>query len=430
MALDPLATAPVTPQNKEDDKATNYNEIVQQLLGFPIENPTLGGGTEIQQLGLGVADIARSDRFGRASVGSDVFGGLLNAELSARRRPVSIVDQLLLANQFGSVLPLSQLGDRALTPRTNPALGSILDELMRFISGENIPSVSAQQGGEAPGQQVPDDPQPTATSFGDSRDALLALQGGDQEASQAILRREAGLPPVKLAHGGTLTVDTRRRKTVGTSVAGPATVVDSSGQAAAVIGEAGGAETVSNVEQITNTPHITPQDQLAPPVQSRTFGGPGTEFAQNQPGTGQFLGQPRDVLFRMEAIREALANTGFGNAISDSQALQIAQRPEDFNEFTGQEFNPTASSARLLGGALTADQRFSDPLVRALARGRAPNAAETTAQEFAALPPDMRNVLIDIIGVDQLPGFLFAVGQGTPTGRGGVRHQAAGGVRV
>jgi hypothetical protein len=357
-------------------------------------------------------------------VGTDVFSGLLNAELSARRRPVGIVDQLLLANEFGTVLPLSQLGDRNLSPRTNPALGQLFDMLKEFIS-RAVP-------GEAPRTQIEQElaqaTQAAPAAPGGSRGALLALQGGDEQAAQALLREEAGLSPVMMQGGGTLTVDPRRARTAGTSIAGPATVVDRIGQTAAVIGEGTGSESISNVDPIS-TPFLPSQESLAPQPVARTRP-PASGFAPPGGAEGlsvfQFADQPRDVQARIQQILETMRP----GALTPAQIVAIAQRPQAFEQFTQVETDPRAQASRLLGGAITADQRFGDPLVRALGRGRAPNAAEITAQEFSRLPPDLRDALVGIIGEDQLAGFLFSVGQGTPAGVRGVGQRAAGGVRV
>ena len=142
---------------------------------------------------------------------------------------------------------------------------------------------------------------------------------------------------------------------------------------------------------------------------------------------------PRDVQFRLDALRGLIGpDTGFAKLPGQlgGSLLDIAQRPGDFERMIGQEPNARATAARLLAGGIQQDVRFRNPLVRSLALGQAPTSANISAQEFAALPPDFRDALIGIIGEDQLPGFLFAVGQGTPTARGGVRQLAAGGVRV
>lgn len=394
---------------------------------FPIQNPTIGGGTAFNDIVARLLGTLSSDQFGRASVGTDVFSGLLNAELAARRRPVGIVDQLLLANEFGSVLPLSQLGDRNLSPRTNPALGQIFNTLQEFIS-RAVPGESPQTAIENEIAQATQ-PAPAAPTSGGSRGALLALQQGDAQAAQALLREEAGLPPVMMQAGGTLTVDPRRARTAGRSIAGPATVVDRIGQTAAVIGEGGEAESVgvgaiTDPGAVSTTTGGVPRPTASPErtrPQAGDFAPPGADRS-----VFQFLNQPRDVTFRIQQILE----TGAGQNLSPQQILAIAQRPEAFGRFTEAPFDPRVSASRLLGGAITQDQRFANPLVRSLARGRPPTAAEITAQEFAALPPDLRDALVGIIGEDQLAGFLFSVGQGTPTGRSGVRQAAAGGVRV
>ena len=295
-----------------------------------------------------------------------------------------------------------------------------------------------------PVPQTPQAPSGDVNQSGnvDSIDTLLLLQ------------KEAGLlddqfNPVGLAHGGTLNVDPRRAQTSGTSIAGPATVVDRLGKTAAVIGEGGGQETISNVQPTTAGhqqgpgavdlglhsagPTVPVNRPSSPGVPSRVFGDFATDF---QPGVGQFTGLPRDVALRLQEILNNVRGAGptFGAALDPREALQIAQRPADFEQFTGMERDPIAQAravaARGLAQGIQQDVRFGNPLVRQLALGRSPTPADFTAREFSDLGPFNRDVLSSIIGPDLLPEFLFAIQQGTPQGRGGVRQLAAGGVRV
>ncbi len=400
---------------------------------FPIQNPTIGGGTAFNDIVAQLLATLSGDRFGRASIGTDLFSQILGAETAARRRPVGIIDQLLLANEFGSVMPLSQIGGgrlAALGGRTSSSLGELFKTLTQFAGGANAPDPAPVATAPAPTSA----PRPTAQELLQQSAGLIP---GEGTAKDALLQmqRDAGLLPLQMAHGGTLTVDPRRKKTQGTSLAGPATVVDRQGQAAAVIGEGRSPESVT----------VSPATIGGPPTTAPTGPAFGPGFVPrglpSNPPAGGFapdatgdlfglLGQPRDVTFRLQEILRLAGGFGSYGNLDPARALAIAQRPGDFEAFTGQESDPKAVASRLLGGAITADQRFQNPLVKALALGRAPTSAQITGREFADLPPDLRDALIGIIGEDQLPGFLFAVQQGTPTGRSGIGFQQAGGVRV
>ena len=66
-------------------------------------------------LGVDLLGTLAQERQGRAGTAQNLFSELLGAEREARRRPVSLVDQLALAGQFGSVMPLSQLDSEQLS---------------------------------------------------------------------------------------------------------------------------------------------------------------------------------------------------------------------------------------------------------------------------------------------------------------------------
>lgn len=508
---------------------------------FPITNPLIGGGTALNDIVAQLAGPSVSDVFGRAQIGSGLFGNLLQQQLQAAQRPISIVDQLLLGGQFGTTLPFSQLTPQKaaqISQPSPPGLQNLFQSLSSFAQGAlpqsqvaflmrdeqgaptqavvripgggldivDIPAgegnqvvqgragpfnlnlddirrldIQAQQRLQQEFRNQPDrDPQEIidftrrvggiqADQFlrdvldqrrriGDTSQPLQQPQGvqGDFNQDQRvdskdaaiILQREAGLIPGMQA-GGTLRVDPRRAQTSGSSIAGPAIVVDRLGQPAAQIGEGQGSETVSNVIPFdpTSSPQITPQEELRPGIgeapgqvvplnRPRPTGRPSMilgDFATDlEPGVQQFMGLPRDVAFRLQSIMDTIRGTQFESRIDPRVALQIAQRPGDFEQFTGIERDPIqqarAVAARGLAGGLQQDVRFGDPFVKALSLGLPPTPMTFSAREFQDLGPFNQDILRSIIGPQNFPSFAFAVGQGTPTGRSGVRQ--AGGVRV
>lgn len=105
---------------------------------FPIANPTVGGGTAFNDIVAQLLATLSQAQGQRAGVGADIFSTLLQAETAARRRPASMVDQFFLANEFGSLMPLSQIDPgrlQQLGARTNPALGSLFESLRGFAQG-------------------------------------------------------------------------------------------------------------------------------------------------------------------------------------------------------------------------------------------------------------------------------------------------------
>lgn len=481
-------------------------------------NPTIGGGTAFNDIVAQLLATLGETTGQRAQVGAGLFSDLLSAQTAARRRPVNIVDQLLLANEFGSTMPLSQIpGGRLASQfgvRENPALGNLFDIVSGFAQGalpqaraifverdaagniksayfrlpngdlERVPippgaqGIRTIQGRSGPFNINFDD----VNNFGaaaeqsfqerlamattpeqrqqliDQRNAALQLQAeqfnrdfleqrrpdlappaagpttgvqGDIDRSGAvdsrdaalILQQEAGLldenfNPIGAAQmqsGGNFKVDPLRATTAGQSIAGPATVVDRLGKPAAVIGEG---RTAENVAVTAKQPLPAKQP---PPTNFPTVA------AGDMTKAEQIAALSRGGQFRLAELQRRFPGMNF------QDLLGPAGSPGKFNEqlgITDSEQLARAQASQLLGGAIESDIRFQNPLVRALALGRAPTSAELNAREFAALPPDLRDALIGVIGEDQLPGFLFALGAGTPVGRGGVRQATVGGVRI
>lgn len=377
---------------------------------FPIENITIGGGGGFNQIVAQLLGTLADTRARRAQVGGGIFSDVLAAQTAARRRPVNIVDQLALASQFGSTLPLSQVSPERLSEiggRTDPRLNTLFDTLMTFVGGANPPAGSEPgavlQRLEEFQRAAPDVPTETALGIARRPEDFL---------------RFVGAPPAQMQRGGSLVADPRQARTTGAGTTGitaaaPVRMVDANQQTVAVAGE-GGAREQLNVEPL---PIGLGGDGVAPRTQS-----PPTGESGFSPGTLAAL--DRDIRFRLEEFMRAAPG------VDPKTALGVAERPGDFERFVGAESDPRAVAARLLGGGIQQDIRFQDPLVRALSLGQAPTSATLSAGEFAALPPDFRDSLISIIGEDQLPGFLFALQQFTPTGASGVRGRAAGGVRV
>lgn len=495
---------------------------------FPIANPTVGGGTAFNDIVAQLLATLSQAQGQRAGVGADIFSTLLQAETAARRRPVNIVDQLLLAGEFGSVMPLSQIsGDRLaqLGGRTSSDLSSLFDSLRGFAQGAipqgqvsnlfrdaqgnptqavvrlpngqleiiDIPEgqgVQTLQGRTGPFGLNLDDIGRLDQQLRAQMQQALRTQPGNQQAvtdfiarqsqlEQERLRQEAlgqraegagsAREPVQFQRGGSLVADPRRATTTGGGTTGiraaaPVRMVDANQQTIGIAGEGARPERLNidplpvglgGSRQPSAVPRPIPPEFGGPiplpgaPTLPGTVGIPSTDpvSGEGQPGfprppsTGPLPpwwprpGMPpdtsldpsfgRDVRFRFQDILERFPG------MDEKTALQFAQDPASFDRFLGSPTSdPRAVAARLVGGATQADVRFQDPLVRALSLGRAPTSAELSAHEFSALPPDIRDALIGVIGEDQLPGFLFALQAGTPTGVSGARSRAVGGVRV
>lgn len=391
---------------------------------FPIQNPIVGGGTAFNDI---VAQLMRSladTRAQRAQVGGGLFSEVLGAETAARRRPVNIVDELLLASEFGSTMPLSQVSPERLSQlggRTNPALGQLFDTLMTFARGANPPAGSEPgavlQRLEEFQRAAPDVPTETALGIARRPEDFLRFVG-------------APASPVQMRHGGSLVADPRRALTTGAGTtgiqaAGPVSLVDRNRQTVAVAGEGARPERLT-VDPLPIGLGGSGQARTQTRQPEHTFDAIDRLAAEQAGGFSPETraGFDRDVRFRLEEFMRRAPG------VNPKTALGIAQRPGDFERFVGVESDPRAVAARLLGGGIQSDVRFQDPLVRALALGQAPTSATLSSAEFSALPPDLMQALIGIIGEEQLPGFLFALQQFTPTGASGVRRGAAGGVRV
>jgi hypothetical protein len=480
--------------------------------GFPITNPTVGGGTAFNDIVAQLIGALGDQRTQRAQVGTDIFSQLLGAETAARRSPVGIIDQLMLAQEFGTINPLSQLGPERLSQfgvNVNPALGNLFDTIRSFAQGA-LPQATVQNVIRREGQpdqvvvRLPDGsieiiPVGTGTqvvqgrsgpfnvNFDDverfnqraselleqqlaglpeaqrafmleqlgilgetaaQRQESLAdrfrnvspenRQGLIEEASQVLehplgfgggstgqppaglqgdlnrdqvvnakdaailLQRDAGLlddnfqPVAQLAHGGSVSVDPRARTSSDNTIAGPATIVDRLGQRKAVIGEAGGRETVSNV---------------------RPVGRP------TQPG--------RTPLSRPAQADPSLQ--GLARQVSGPVAQTQGDGGIDTPPATPQDLNALQIAAAGLGAALKGDFRFQGPFVNQLVSGQRPSPTSITMRQLRELHrsnPEAFQALQGIIGVDQFPLWLNSVALGTPTGRGNIGFAAAGGVRV
>ncbi len=381
-----------------------------------IGSPTIGGGTAFQAILADMLGLISEDTRGRAEVGLGLFGGLLESELSARRRPVSIVDQLLLSDEFGTQLPLSQLPperSRAFGIREpNPLLGELRDSLGDFATGrdarfeqfwESFANAPRERGGILFGESDPRGRWINSLRFVDMvgvqhvpEIARRVSEAGADELGRRLLRHFSSADtPRQMQAGGTITVVPGQKRTQGDRVAGPVTITDRTGKAVAVAGEGTNPETINVVPQGSEA---SSQREIPPDLE-------------------------RDVRFRLEEI---LRRAPF---ISLQQALSAASTPESFEPFLDSPTDPRTVASRLLGGGLSADLRFTDPFVRALVLGRAPTPSELTARDVTTLSPFNRDILAGVVGEEQFPQFLFELGLLSPTGTQ-VRQGTVAGLRV
>lgn len=402
------------------------------------EDLTIGGGTAFQELLLALLGQLGGQQTARADAGLGLLGPLVNAELEARRNPIGIIDQLMLGQEFGSVLPLSQLGSERLTQfgiRPSGMIGDIAQSVAGFAQGAipqsrilNVfggpnPQILVRHASGAT-ELIPFDQslvgQGVATlsgrdgPFSISREDLARIQQQQQQGLSGLgpqAKKAIGVAgakelerlridiagqrqePVSMAAGGKLIIDPQRRRTVGTSVAGPVRIIDSQGRTAATAGEAG-------TESLTVQPRARLATQDVSPLTSRI---------------GE-LSRPEQ--FRFDDL------VGTNPALNPRWAAAIARRPGEFARRGGLPLDPLQQAAWLLAGNVGSDVRFRDPFVRSLSLGRVPGLADVSVPELAQLPPRLQQVLASIMGTDLFSDLLA----GAPSGLPGVRRRAIGSV--
>lgn len=394
---------------------------------FPISNPTIGGGTAFTGLLAEFLSQLGQQRLGRASIAQDLFSNLFGAQMEATRRPISLVDQLLLSGQVGNIFPLSQAGPEELrrftTPTRNPLLENLMNRLDIFSRGALTPSEQREER-----LRSRPEVQSAVNRFG--RGGTVADIG---RAVQGFQR------------GGRLIVDPRKRRGVD-SVAGPVSIFDRQGEPVGVAGEGGRPETI-DIRPIVGG---GAQRRISP----QTGGALDTERGISPLPTGGVLEQrrgitplptggvlapldraapqvptrdvvlSRDEQFRLEELQRVRPDLPF------EQAVAIARNPAGLEALAGIETEPRTAAARLIANALSADQRFGDPFVRSLALGRAPApGVEATMADLMGLSPDLLGSLQSVIGPGLLPQFLFELSAFTPTGTR-TRGAVTGGVRL
>jgi len=359
--------------------------------GFSLPNLTLGGGSEWTQQLMQLLDSLGQQRNVRAGLGQDLFGQLLGAQLEANRRPISLVDQLLLSGQVGSTSPLSQAGQEQIGRYTSRPQSNLLGDLQRRLEMFSI-------GALTPTQQVQE---------GFAPDTGIRLSDQQRRYIEALARgtgREPGRfadEPRQMQYGGRMRIDPSAPISTRTTAAGPASVIDRTGRPVALLGEAGRAETMNVTGQAKGT---------TGGGTATTFGGEGQAVAQDV--EAQRIAKLRpDERIRYDEITRLHPELPFQTRLS------TAQRPGDFEQWVGQTTDPRAAGARLIGGAISGDTRFSPGLLRSLALGRAPSPGELTARDFASLPPDIQDSLASVIGPDLMRQFLFELSNFTPQGR-------------
>ena len=344
------------------------------MAGFSIPNQTIGGGSTFTAFLLQLLEQLGNQRNFRAGLGSDLFSNVLNRQLEAARSPINLVDRLLLSGEVGSINPLSQASQEQLgrfTSRPQNDAGDLFRRLNLFTIGALTPEQQVSEGF---------DPQTGLMLTEKQRDFLrITATNAGREPGQFADE------PQRLAHGGQLRIDPGAAVSRANTVAGPATVVDRTGRRVALVGEAGQPETL-DVRPTTAGSGEVPGIEVPPELR-------------------------RDEQFRFDEITRVQPN------LSIQQRLNIARFPGGFEQFVGIQTDPRAAGARLLGGALSGDMRFREPLVRALALGRAPSPGELNAEEFTSLSPDLQDALIAVVGPDLAQQFFFELQGFTPTGR-------------
>lgn len=396
---------------------------------FNIGNQTIGGGTAFANILADMTRLLSEDTRGRADVGLGLFSGLLESELQSSRRPVSIVDQLLLQQRFGTQSPLSQLSGGEIRefgiPQENPFLDQLRDSIGNFATGRDERFEQAYESFSRDftftDRSDPGGRFRAATRFvnlvGQQHVPEIARrvrEAGHDELARALLTKFPGDDqPAQLQAGGSFTVKPGKKRTSGSTAAGPVRMVDATGRTVAVAGEGSGDETIQVIPNGA---------RAATPSTGGGVPGPGTPGTTITP---QELppNLAREIRFRVEAIMERSPLIGIEGAI------ELATQPGAFERFFGRESNPRAQAAVGLGAGLSADLRFTDPFVRALALGRSPTTAELTAGDVTTLSPFNRDILASVVGEDLFPQFLFELGLFSPRGTQ-VRQGTVAGLRV
>ncbi len=370
--------------------------------GFTLPNLTIGGGSQFTAQLMQLLQMLSESRNVRAGLGSDLFGNVLGMQLEANRRPISLVDQLLLSGEVGSAFPLSQAGQEQIGRFTSRPQSNLMSDLQRRLEMFTV-------GALTPQQQVGEgfDPQTGIRLTQQQRAFIedLARQGGQTPGQFADEPGRAPGTPRQFAHGGRLRIDPNRIVSTPSTVAGPASVVDRTGRRVALMGEAGQPETMT----------VDGGDVRGGIA---TTAGGGLLSASDEPVPGKL--RPDDQI-RFDEITRVRPELPVGVRVA------IAQRPGDFEQWVGVQTDPRAAGSRLIGGAIAGDQRFSPSMQRSLALGRAPSPGELTARDFASLSPDVQQSLMSVIGPDLMQQFFFELGEFTPRGQ---RTGIAGPVRI
>jgi hypothetical protein len=360
--------------------------------GFTLPNVTVGGGSQFTAQLMQLLEMLGQQRNVRAGLGSDLFSNLMGAQLEAQRRPISLVDQLLMSAKFGSVMPLSQGGEAGRAEFTSRPQSNLMSDLQRRLEMFTV-------GALTPQQQVSEgfDPATGVRLSQTQRDFIRALseQSGRTPGQFAD-------EPRRLQFGGRLRIDPNRAISTPSTVAGPASVVDRTGRRVALMGEAGRPETLSVSPGVRGGIATTAGDQGEAPGQERP-------------------NLRADQQIRFDEITRVRPELPFEVRVA------IAQRPGQFEEWIGVQTGPRTAAARLVGGAIAADRRFSPTMLSPLARGLAPGPEQMTARDFTMLPPDMQQALMSAIGPDLFTQWAFELSGATPTGR---RTGIAGPVRM
>ena len=232
--------------------------------------------------------------------------------------------------------------------------------------------------------------------------------------------------------GGRMVVDPGKRRTPG-AVQGPVSILDRLGRAVGVAGEGGSRETIDirPVGREQPTRGIGPLPRAPGPggvMPQRGIGLLPRELGpdiRSQPAIPQRdVVLSRDEQFSLEELQRAAPHLTF------EQAVAFARNPASLEALSGVETDPRSAAARLVAGAVAADQRFGDPFVRSLALGRAPApGTEATMRDLMTLSPDLLGSLQSVLGPGMLDQYLFELGAMTPTGTR-ARGATVGGLRL